>query len=124
MADITNYNGLSYSNEIVSKSKTITQLIVEHKLSFPFIIQKTTPYLDTMGGLYMQQGTILTVDSKLSNLNWSNEKNERKYLCYADGHPLKVTDSPSWMLVEKSGDNVLSFNACKKFKESKKLRIK
>jgi hypothetical protein len=90
------------------------------------VIRKLTDYNNSMGGLLMQAGIILTVTHKYPNNKTSyGEKNMGTfYSCYYEQNQFDILDTPSWVLVEKSDKNVLSLNAYRKFKESKKVRMR
>ena len=105
--------------------KTITELMIENNLSFPFIVKKISSYSIPMGGLCMSAGIHLTVSSRVSNIKWNMDDNKEKiYLCFIDQQSFQVLDSPAWMLIEKSDDNVLPLDAYRKFREAKKVRIR
>ena len=101
--------------------KTISQLMRDHKLSYPFIVQKIS--FDKAGEwIVLPVYTYVTITNKCSPTIADPSNNV--YFGYIDNQSYQLHDSPVWKLHEASDNNVLSLNHYKKFRDQVKKRKK
>lgn len=103
-------------NKIVTKPMTIEQLIKQFHLSYPFILVKTTSEArDTAYGVVIPQGCAVTFTKRMTPMIHEG---------FVDKQGFHIMDTPSWQLVEASGENVITLDVYKALRKKRKIILK